>query len=340
MAGFVFGLALVWWPLAGVWDEFVFWSLKGSFNYIRDGRHSWVMSCANQTGAFVFSMLPLVLLAGRAIRTTTRSGERRRLIFVFLWLMATLIPVSVGGRFYGHYFLQLMPPLVILASAGLAAGLQSLMLKGKAALLTAALALLFVMVPMGLRFYYPEMIRLRGEETFEVHQRVGEALKEMAGKEGNPTHLFVWGFATPIYTFSGLSPSSRFLWTDVLSGRTAGPPPSPAEVDEMVGKGSRRAWAAFWEDMAKRPPTYFVDTSPASIHDYEFFPISRYPMLKGWLDANYERCGEVDKVVIYCRITSRSGWSERGGRRWRGSRERDDSRLLTETRRNKISTRD
>lgn len=299
VAGFILGTALIWGPLylSGVWPHFVEWSLIGSVTYIRDGRHSWMLSFVSQTGWFILSMLPLVLLAGRGVRTTANSGERRKIFFVLLWLVATFIPVSVGGRFYGHYFLQLLPPLVILA----ATGVVTLNLQPKIRLLLVTMVLLFVIVPMSLRFFYPQMMRLRGEETFEVHQKVGVVLKTMAATHAKPASLFIWGFATPIYTFSDLPSSSRFLWTDFLSGRSSGPRPTEAEIDEMVKKGSPKAWGAFWEDMEKRPPRFFVDTSPAAIHDYEFFPVSRYPKLQSWLDRNFTFCREVDHVRIYCK---------------------------------------
>jgi len=36
------------------------------------------------------------------------------------WLVASFVAVSMGGRFYPHYFIQLLPPLTIMAARQLA----------------------------------------------------------------------------------------------------------------------------------------------------------------------------------------------------------------------------
>jgi hypothetical protein len=35
-----------------------------------------------------------------------------------VWLFASFLGVSPGGRFFGHYFNQILPPLALLAAWG------------------------------------------------------------------------------------------------------------------------------------------------------------------------------------------------------------------------------
>src|SRR6185312_8830817 len=71
-------------------------------------------------GLAVGILLSGLLQWGMAIGETVRAfrdGDRdvvRRGILLGLWL--TIVPVSLGGRFYDHYFIQFAPPLALAAT--------------------------------------------------------------------------------------------------------------------------------------------------------------------------------------------------------------------------------
>jgi hypothetical protein len=66
-------------------------------------------------------------------------------------------------------------------------------------------------------------------------------------------------------------------------------------------------------DLEKNKATYILDTAPAAIYRWDHYPLSDYPRLKNFLDANYRRLDEVDSVVIYVARPSRP-WSSTAGR--------------------------
>ncbi len=320
--GFLLGVAAVWGSLAllGVWPDFWQWSVLGSFQYIESGRNSVWWALAIHGGSFLIAMAPLFYLAVSSFPVSKTPsplvGEGRgegemgtRGIFfarksLWLWFALTLVPVSTGGRFYHHYFLQLLPPLCLLAAFGAASRFES----GKWRKGAWVFAAVFVLIPVGSRFFFAPLSRALGEETFATQALAGEALREMAAAEPETATLFVWGFATPIYTYSGLKPASRFLWTDLLSGRF----PGPRHLQERErSAGLPIAWRAFWEDMEKRPPRYVVDTAPAGIHDYGAYPIRAYPDLARWIEQNFSLCREVEAIKIYCRNARVPGTGER-----------------------------
>ena len=48
-------------------------------------------------------------------------------------------------------------------------------------------------------------------------------------------------------------------------------------------------------------PTFILDTAPAAISMWEYFPLADYPMLHRYVARNYDRIGDVDRIRIYQR---------------------------------------
>ncbi len=72
------------------------------------------------------TFLPIVLLAaasamGMAVRLfLPRASARDPVVFVFLWLAAASLATATGGQFFPHYFITTLPPVCLIAGAGLA----------------------------------------------------------------------------------------------------------------------------------------------------------------------------------------------------------------------------
>jgi hypothetical protein len=70
--------------------------------------------------AAAFSLLALIRLAA------PRRPRPSPAAFVLLWLGATCLAASTGGQFFPHYFVTTLPPLSLLAAAGLVAAADRL----------------------------------------------------------------------------------------------------------------------------------------------------------------------------------------------------------------------
>lgn len=55
----------------------------------------------------------------------------------------------------------------------------------------------------------------------------------------------------------------------------------------------------FFEDLEKNKPVYFVDTTPAALHDYEHYPIRNYPKLEKYLNEKFVFEAEVSGAAVY-----------------------------------------
>jgi hypothetical protein len=307
----IFGLALcmpfalqglLLWEM-GVWTDFVQWSILGSGAYIVQGGSS-----ISFWRAFLAKALPYLLstsliwfLAGLAIhssrkKTSTKMPDAFR--YGLLWAALTLIPVSLSGRFYGHYFLQILPAICLLA----AFGFDSLDWTRKPLLKKSLIGILIILptILFGiLRWDTHRFNELFPDDSLNEQEIIGQRVRlQVAPNE----KIFVWGFATAIYYHAHGSPMSRFLWTDLLVGRVPG-----ASVTPELAKAYRnpKAWEAFWEDWHKNPPAVFVDTSPGNIHGYAAFPPKNYPELASEIAEHYELKENVLGAVIYRRNSRR-----------------------------------
>jgi 4-amino-4-deoxy-L-arabinose transferase-like glycosyltransferase len=105
----------------GAWDDFVYANISYNYQYV-----TFLSSAGN---AFVLqrSVLSWVLflalaapLAIGALVGLLRLVKVRRLSWHYplvLWTLASTLGVATGGRFYPHYFLELMPALSVLTAS-------------------------------------------------------------------------------------------------------------------------------------------------------------------------------------------------------------------------------
>ena len=100
--------------LSETWEAFVRDALLTGAHYVTD--QTWAETLRRSSGllSYVGYNVPCFVLAAFAIR---KRWEKSR--WMFLWLIASFLGAAAGRRFYGHYFIQLLPPLAVLSAIGL-----------------------------------------------------------------------------------------------------------------------------------------------------------------------------------------------------------------------------
>lgn len=196
----------------------------------------------------------LVLLALPALLSMFGRHREANDRLILVWLLASFAGVALTGRFYAHYFVQLLPALALVAAVGVEhrpALLQS-------RLGAAAFALLFAgalaanvggvsdvySAPTGAGravAYDPGVGGLRAGPAREIGRQLA-ALSE-------PTdQVFVWGRETQIYYYANREPATRFLFDQPLAL-------DPANLDEVLG------------ELRSTPPRFLLDTSAGELDD-------------------------------------------------------------------------
>ncbi len=281
----------------GVLNEALRWGIGFNRRYLQEGPGlPWaVRRFAYQ---LVGVVLPGIVVYGGGLLTFTRLlrggagvGVVAGRSFLLCWTGLSLLAVGLGGRFFGHYFLQPELPLSLLAAGPIAQ-----MWHQRPRLLVLAVAVPGVFFFLGASF--PSVSR----PIFSPHDPDFAAIGRAIAARTRPTDtIWVWGNVPQIYSAADRSPGVRFTFCNYLTGLSPG---TPSEYDPDVDPQRFAvpwAWPQVFEDLERHRPALLVDTAAAHLKFYGRFPISHYPDLDRYLAAHYRRESEVASVVLYRR---------------------------------------
>jgi 4-amino-4-deoxy-L-arabinose transferase-like glycosyltransferase len=283
LAGFSVPTVLV--ALAFGPSQLFYWVVLGNGSYLgmKTLTGYVLLMFTVMTFAYAACNLPVIWrirCAWQARRTPNRDGDHD--LDLWLWLVSAAVSVAVGLRFFGHYYMQLTPPLALLSAGAIARGGRALVRTSAA--VAVALAALFTASGF---FLHPF-----GQEP--SYQSVARYLASTANPDDQ---IYVWGSVPEIYWASGLRPATRFLTSSFLTGAYPGRPPDQPNP----GADTKRAWAEFYEDFRAHPPKYFVDTSPAKLRGQQYYPVSKFPRLARIVHDQYRYVLSIDEMAIYVR---------------------------------------
>lgn len=251
---------------AGVWDEAVFWTWTYVLHYYMPSGtadHGFAFNLVTSFVPFLITLSPMIYLAYR--------GRGRAQSALYWWLAGNVCAGLVGGRMYGHYFLLFVPALAALAGIGAARWQGGAPRRERRWLigLVAAIAIGFTGVAT--------MFEGATGSAFTPSPDYREASAYVRARTAPGDQIFVWGWFPALYQAADRCPSTRFVYTHILSGaNTAG-----AERNHNVPE----AWDLLMHDLEAAPPAYILDTSPG---DYNFaFPPEHYPRLWDFMTARY-----------------------------------------------------
>ncbi|MGB8862432.1 MAG: hypothetical protein WCC60_24465 [Ilumatobacteraceae bacterium] len=207
------------------------------------------------------------------------GGDDRDL---WLWLLSGLGAVAAGFRFFGHYWLQVLPPLVVLATpvvAELGGRARRLAIAGVAVPTSVAFVLLFV----------PGSFHHRPDPT-----PLATYVREHTTAE---QRVFIWGSYPEVLVRAERLPAGALVHTDFVTGRSGGRE-DPAVTLDLATPGALELMLA---DLRAHPPALVLDTSTAANLGYTHYPMSLFPDVAAFVSAGYERVTEVAGVTVWRR---------------------------------------
>jgi hypothetical protein len=245
--------------------------------------------------------------------------------------------MAVGGRFYGHYFFQILPPLCLIAARGLAviraalrsdeAALRYRLRLRRWAVAILMIGFLFTLVRFHLRTaqiaadwiggkksqattdWYHEKLSREERMIAAVVRRMPdgveaglEAIRAGGPREkgigGPEDYLFVWGYRPEVYYWSGLIPASRFLSTQSLTGIPADVHYFRDRTDRLLDdEAMARERRRLLADLEQTQPKYLIDE--LGVFNRRL-AMKNFPEFEEFL-SRYKRLRRVERFIVYIR---------------------------------------
>lgn len=217
-----------------------------------------------------------------------------------LWLLGGLAGVTAGGRYFLHYYLQLLPPLCLLAAPLFCPepeGQQHPWWSPARGRLLLGLAVLPVLLFWGANAL-DHTLRPRIPRYTAVYQAVGRWVQEHSTPE---ERLFVWGNSPEIYHFSARRMGTRFPFCNYHSGKIWGTPADEEGATGLAPQQVAEAWPLLLDDLERRRPELLVDAAAGGLDRWGGHELARYPRLWAIVTHDYRPAGQVAGVTIYRR---------------------------------------
>jgi hypothetical protein len=214
-----------------------------------------------------------------------------------VWAAGALVGVAAGGRFFLHYYLQLLPPLCLLAARGFGR-----MAASGGSRRTFVLTALFVLLPLGGSWivnavpgrFHPKRV---AEES--AYRHIGD----FVSARSKPTEsLFVWGNSPEIYYYARRPMGTRFPFCNYHVGKIWGTPSDRAGAPIDPNLVLEPAWRMLFADIDLRRPAWIVDAAAAGLDRWQGHAIERYPCLASLVASRYRRVATVAGADIYERL--------------------------------------
>lgn len=250
--------------------------------------HVFYTKGISRTLIFTVACLPLVIGTILACRDRSlwnkKEAERTALIGL---LAASAVGTAAAGRFYVHYYIQLIPPLAMLA-APFYAQLWFRKIQPAYWLLRPPIICAWLAITV-IAFSYVHWLELA---TLRKPSETGRYLSEHSA----PTdRIFVWGQAAKIYLEARRRPASRYVEAASLTGHVFGGVLPGVDTRKWIAPG---AWAKLEQDFAKHPPAYIVDIQTDLLQPH---PTQNFPILAKLLAQQYRPVAKTAEGVVYQR---------------------------------------
>jgi 4-amino-4-deoxy-L-arabinose transferase-like glycosyltransferase len=277
----------------GILSDFIFWTIKYPNRYISSGAASrgFLSQILEEFIPFVLATVILWILAflwmkrtAADLRFQRNKSESSFPIFLVMWFVASVAVTFLGKRMYGHYFIQIIPSLCLMAALFAGKLLDESSARRRNIWRTAIVALTLipgiVFVFMAVSF---EAVTDTWGKISPDFRPAAEYIKEHTRVEDK---IFVWGYFTPLYVYSGRTPSSRFNYTIMHTGYIKGNGPSEKDRADLNWLAAPEVWPMLEKDLKDSPPELIIDTSPGNYHFYGRYPLKNYPLMREFVEKN------------------------------------------------------
>ncbi|MEQ8840584.1 MAG: glycosyltransferase family 39 protein [Acidimicrobiales bacterium] len=258
------------------WEDFMYWSFESNGSFVLAGADPLTVLWRG-----VLSVAVFVGCHSVAVWFTGRSSWRHN-TDLWLWLVTGLIAVAAGYRFYGHYWMQVVPPLALIAADELRTRDRSVQHRaGRVVAATAVVA--FVLA------WTPSTIRDLPDPT--------PLADFVAAQSTVDDTVLIWGNFPEVYWEAERAPAGGFVSMDFVTGRSGTRDNGPHTIDDAPDRG----YPHLMDSVEAKPPAVIIDTQPSEFREYGDYPIALFPELEDFIGEHYAEPMIVDGFTVYLR---------------------------------------
>ncbi len=268
---------IVTWLVCRV-EDVLFWAWTYNFTFMKE--FSWPYFFGNLASAapqVIAAWLPLWILAYVCMIWVWRKRSwRSPEAFALAALVLACFGVATGGKFFAHYFLQLLPFLAMIVGYACSGPPPSLASKR---LRIAGLAIL----PLVLSMVYGVLEARHDTRENDTARRLAV---EVVARSHSQEPIFIWGRFPEIYYFADRTPASRFFCVSFVVGMNSYNYELPANADQITTAWNRFK-AQLLSDLKQRPPAVIIDTSAAGFRQFHKYPLTDFDEIKDYLQSQH-----------------------------------------------------
>ena len=206
------------------------------------------------------------------------SGWSTRLVVA--WTLGCWVQVALPGLFWAHYYLLPTPGLALVVAVALGDAVSLIRCKKAGPLMVGMVAFSIMMAAVGWTvrlqvrdylFVAPEQLtaRFKGGQQWIALRNLGREIGRRSREWPRPT-LYVWGWQSPLFIYSGLDGPTRHFFADpLLEDYSRGHHRDHPRVQPRVDRIMR--------DLEARPPSVALIAYPP------------FPPLRRYLEDRYVR---------------------------------------------------
>jgi hypothetical protein len=211
------------------------------------------------------ALWPVLALVAIGLLRLPALRPRRHAVLLGGWLVASAAGTAIGGYFRGHYFIQMIPPVALLAAIGadaLSAPLRAPRIRAAVALLAVAAAILWGVWRD--RWYFrpglPDVKSrvLYGTNPFPESVPVARFIRERSRPD---ERTFIYGSEPQILYYARRKSASRYIYiyplTTTLEDSARRQPGALAEVKKNKPKFVVTVFVPTSTSMRRQTPMYF-----------------------------------------------------------------------------------
>ncbi|MGF1426981.1 ArnT family glycosyltransferase [Kitasatospora sp. LaBMicrA B282] len=263
---------------------FLFWVVTGSGDYA-SLNGPWLQMFGRALGnsaillaaglGFLFPLGHRLWVRLRTGRSLPVRGESHGAVSdLWVWLVSSVVAVTTGFHFFGHYYLQLMPPLVLLGVGAVSVSA----VRWKPVLVYSTVAC---------TAFWALAVAWPGQQMSQNNQVANTVAERSTPKDT----VLVWGMHPELYWLSDRKPATRYLTAGFLTNFSGGK--GGADVGEQYSVPD--AWQTFDKELSTNGlPEIVVDDSGSAPYQP-----SQVPKIENLLDTHYQVIGAYGDAMVY-----------------------------------------